>query len=166
MIETKESMNNVYLLTGGNEGNRTFHVQQAMANIEKYCGVILRHSGLYETAAWGITDQAAFLNQVLLISTGFEPSALMTRILEIETSMGRKRVKKYGPRTIDIDILFFNDEIIDEPGLKIPHPEIQNRRFVLEPMDEIAPGLMHPVLRKTISQLLAECPDQLDVKKI
>ena len=80
--------------------------------------------------------------------------------------MGRKRVRQYGPRTIDIDILFFNDEIIDEPSLIIPHPQIQNRRFTLVPMNEIAPGLIHPVLHKSIHRLLQECADPLDVKKI
>ena len=166
MPESTESMNKAYLLIGGNEGNRLSHVQQAVANIAKYCGDLVRESSLYETAAWGKTDQPAFLNQVILIQTKKSPADLMAAILDIEEKMGRKRLEKYGQRKIDIDILFYNQEIIDEPQLRIPHPEIQNRRFVLVPLQEIAPDWMHPVLHQTVSRLLETCPDTLDVKKI
>ena len=159
-------MNKAYLLIGGNEGNRLFHLKQAVTNIEIFCGEILILSSLYETAPWGRSDQPAFLNQALLIQTPLQAAALMQSILQIEEEMGRKRIEKYGPRSIDIDILFFNNDIIDQPQLKIPHPEIQNRRFVLEPMNEIAPSLLHPLLGKTIQELLSKCPDQLGVKKI
>jgi len=166
MTESTESMNQAYLLTGGNEGNRLSHLLQAITNIEKYCGEITVRSSLYESAAWGKTDQPDFLNQTLLLQTRLTAQNLMRTILDIEKKMGRKRVRQYGPRTIDIDILFFNDEIIDEPSLIIPHPQIQNRRFTLVPMNEIAPGLIHPVLHKSIHRLLQECADPLDVKKI
>jgi len=126
----------------------------------------MARSSLYESAAWGKTDQPDFLNQTLLLQTGLTAQNLMRTILDIEEKMGRKRIQQYGPRTIDIDILFFNEEIIDEPSLVIPHPQIQNRRFTLVPMDELAPGLIHPVLHKSIHQLLQECTDPLDVKKI
>ena len=159
-------MNNVYLLTGGNVGNRLSHLQQAITNIEEYCGEIIRKSSVYETAAWGKTDQASFLNQAILLQTDLDAEALMTNILFIEEKMGRQRAEKYGSRIIDIDILFFNDEIISTDSLHIPHPEIQRRRFVLEPMDELAPALIHPVLKKSIHQLLLECSDPLEVKKI
>ena len=159
-------MNKMYLLIGGNEGNRLLHLKQAVANIEIFCGDLLLQSSLYETAPWGKTDQPAFLNMALLIKTELDAEWAMKTILRIEEDMGRKRVEKYGSRIIDIDILFFNNDIVQLPQLKIPPPEIPNRRFVLVPMDEIAPDLIHPVFHKTIHKLLEECPDKLSVKKI
>ena len=159
-------MNKLYLSIGGNEGNRLSNLKQAVTNIEIFCGELLLQSSLYETAPWGKTDQPSFLNQALLIQTSHDPVSAMKIILEIEEKMGRKRTEKYGSRIIDIDILFFNNEILYLPQLKIPHPEIQNRRFVLVPMNEIASSFIHPVLKKTIRELLDECPDQLSVKKI
>lgn len=158
-------MNKAYLLIGGNEGNRQAHLNQAVQEIERACGKISLSSSIYETAAWGIHDQPSFLNQALLVNTPYESLALMNALLEIEEKLGRKRREKYGPRIIDIDILFFNEEIIDLPGLQVPHPELQNRRFALVPMNQIAPDLVHPLLKKTIRQLLDECEDTLDVKK-
>jgi len=158
-------MNNAYLLIGGNEGDRLVHLKEATERIAKYCGQIIRSSSLYETAAWGKTNQASFLNQVIVIKCNLTAPQLMDMLLEIEGEMGRKRAEKYGPRKIDIDILFFGNEIWDLPQLKIPHPEIANRRFTLEPMNEIAPTFLHPVLQRTMSQLLAESTDMLDVKK-
>lgn len=158
-------MNKAYLLIGGNMGNRLQNLGRS-ALLLKHHGWIRHESGLYETAAWGKTDQPDFLNQVFLIDTLLTPRGLLQAVLATEEKMGRKREEKYGPRIIDIDILFFNQEVIQEPGLVIPHPEIQKRRFALEPMNEIAPGLVHPVLKKTISQLLEECPDQLKVRKL
>ena len=159
-------MNKTYLLTGGNEGDRILHMQQARTNIELICGRILQISSLYETAPWGKTDQADFLNQVLLVETLRNPRSLLEAILSIEEKLGRRRTIKNAPRTIDIDILFYNRQVLDEPGLCIPHPRIAERRFVLEPMNEISPGFLHPVLRKTIHRLLLECTDELAVKKI
>ncbi|HEV3250718.1 MAG TPA: 2-amino-4-hydroxy-6-hydroxymethyldihydropteridine diphosphokinase [Puia sp.] len=159
-------MNKAYLLTGGNEGDRFHHMQQARANIEHICGQLLQVSSLYETAPWGKTDQADFLNQVMLIDTKFNPEELLRAILSIEEKGGRKRTVKNAPRTIDIDILFYNDLILEKPGLSIPHPRIADRRFVLEPLNEISPELVHPVIGKTIRQLLLECKDELRVKKI
>jgi 2-amino-4-hydroxy-6-hydroxymethyldihydropteridine diphosphokinase len=100
-------MNKAYLLTGGNEGNRLSHLLQAITNIEKYCGEITARSSLYESAAWGKTDQPDFVNQTLLLQTSLIAQDLMQKILDIEEKMGRKRIQQYGPRTIDIDILFF-----------------------------------------------------------
>jgi 2-amino-4-hydroxy-6-hydroxymethyldihydropteridine diphosphokinase len=159
-------MNKTYLLTGGNEGDRILHMQQARTNIELICGRILQISSLYETAPWGKKDQADFLNQVLLIETNMSPGELLESILSIEENLGRKRTVKNAPRTIDIDILFYNRQVIDQPGLCIPHPRIAERRFVLEPMNEISPDYVHPVLDKSIGQLLLECTDELEVKKI
>jgi 2-amino-4-hydroxy-6-hydroxymethyldihydropteridine diphosphokinase len=159
-------MNKAYLLTGGNEGDRHLHMQQARTNIELICGQVILISSLYETAPWGKPDQSDFLNQVLLVETILDPLALLKAILFIEKTGGRVRSEKNAPRTIDIDILFYDRLVLNEPGLSIPHPRIAARRFVLEPLAEISPDFVHPVLEKTISQLLLECTDELAVKKI
>jgi len=159
-------MNRAYLLTGGNIGNRKAMLQKAIQLLNEYCGKVTAESSLYETAAWGKTDQSAFLNQALELETGLNARQLIRKILKVEKLMGRARKEKYGPRIIDIDILLFNDETHDIPFLKLPHPEMQNRRFVLVPLAEIAAGIIHPVVKKTIKQLLADCPDKLHVKKI
>jgi 2-amino-4-hydroxy-6-hydroxymethyldihydropteridine diphosphokinase len=156
-------MNNVYLLTGGNLGDRKANLLQASNLIEQSAGCLVARSGIYETAAWGMTDQDAFLNQVLLIQTPLVSHKLLQTLLSIEEQMGRKRGAKFGPRVIDIDILFYNNEIIKSIDLTVPHPEIQNRRFVLVPLNEIAFSLIHPVFNKTINQLLVECKDPLKV---
>lgn len=158
-------MNKVYLLTGGNMGNREDQLATARTLIAAQCGTITNASQLYETAAWGNTDQPAFLNQALELETTMNARQLMRRVLKIEKMMGRIREEKYGPRIIDIDILLFNHEKHNYHFLKLPHPEMQNRRFVLVPLVEIAPGMLHPVLQKTAAQLLAECPDTLEVRK-
>jgi len=158
-------MNKVFLLIGGNMGDRLQNLHQAIALLSATCGPILQQSAVYETAAWGKTDQPSFLNQALLLTTDLQPAVLITTILSVEEKMGRRRMEKFGPRVIDIDILFYEEVVMHEPNLTIPHPQLQNRRFVLVPMQEIAPELMHPVLHKTITQLLQECPDKLPVKK-
>ncbi|MEO7536374.1 MAG: 2-amino-4-hydroxy-6-hydroxymethyldihydropteridine diphosphokinase, partial [Ferruginibacter sp.] len=122
-------------------------------------------SGIYRTAAWGNTDQPDFLNQVIIADTKLNASETLQQILSIEKLMGRIRTTRNAPRTIDIDILFFNKEIISEKNLTVPHPEIPNRRFVLVPLNELSPDLRHPVLNKSIHVLLAECADPLNVKK-
>ena len=165
-IPVIRDMNEAYLLTGGNMGDRTGFLKEARKKIEYECGRIVQSSALYETAAWGKEDQESFLNQVLQLETMLSPRDLLITILKIEESLGRKREVKYGPRTIDIDILFYNNEIIEEEGLHIPHPRLQDRRFVLAPLSEIAPHKIHPLLLKSIEQLLKECPDQLEVNKI
>ena len=159
-------MNKAYLLTGGNMGNREETLEKASTLIRQYCGNITASSSLYETAAWGNTNQAPFLNQALEIYTDLQPRPLLRQLLKIETRMGRTREEKYGPRIIDVDILFYNQEVHNYATLTLPHPEIQNRRFVLVPLNEIAAGFIHPVLKKTIAELLDECPDPLDVSKV
>jgi 2-amino-4-hydroxy-6-hydroxymethyldihydropteridine diphosphokinase len=158
-------MNNTYLLLGSNMGNSQEQLQTAIKLIEERVGKLIRQSSLYATAAWGNTDQPDFLNQVLIIETRFGAVETLDKLLEIEKKMGRVRTIKNAPRIIDIDILFFNDDIINEQQLTVPHPEIQNRRFVLTPLNELSPNLVHPVLKQPLSVLLQHCPDRLDVRK-
>lgn len=158
-------MNRAYLLTGGNLGNREDNLAKARELLNGQCGIIITASSLYETAAWGKTDQPAFLNQALAVDTLLTARQLLRRILKLEKQMGRVRKEKYGPRIIDIDILLFNEEKHDYKFLTLPHPEMQNRCFALLPLAEIAPGIIHPVFEKTIAKLLIDCPDELAVKK-
>jgi 2-amino-4-hydroxy-6-hydroxymethyldihydropteridine diphosphokinase len=158
-------MISVYLLLGSNLGNRLQYMQQATGYIEADAGHVVKQSGLYETQSWGKTDAPDYLNQVLLIQTLLAPQPLLSTLLNIETQLGRQRDEKWGSRTVDIDILFYGNEIINQPALTIPHPQLQNRRFTLEPLAEIAPELMHPVLHKTVEQLKSELDDTLQVKK-
>jgi 2-amino-4-hydroxy-6-hydroxymethyldihydropteridine diphosphokinase len=158
-------MNITYLLLGSNEGDRVLWFQKASGLIATTCGTITRTSATYETAAWGITAQPDFLNKVLELQTDLSPDDLLAALLHIETILGRHRNVKWGPRTIDIDILLYNNDVIDTPSLVIPHPFLHVRRFTLAPLAELIPAYIHPVLRKTILQLLDECPDKLEVHK-
>ncbi len=146
-------------------GDRKARLTEAVERLNKECGTVIATSSVYETAAWGKTDQPSFLNQAILLRTSMNARQLMRKILKVEKMMGRVREEKYGPRTIDIDILLFNGEVHNYPLLKLPHPEMHKRRFALMPLAEIAPDLKHPVLNKTITELLAVCPDELEVKK-
>jgi 2-amino-4-hydroxy-6-hydroxymethyldihydropteridine diphosphokinase len=159
-------MNDAYLLTGGNMGDREMNLARARELIGKRGGTIQKASGLYETAAWGKTNQPSFLNQALQVRTPLEPAEFLQELLKVEKEIGRIRLEKYGPRIIDIDILLYGNKILTSPQLTLPHPELPNRRFALAPLSEIAPALIHPVLHKTILQLLHECDDRLAVKKI
>jgi len=159
-------MNKAYLLIGGNIGNRKKNLGDAVNAIREQIGEVTQLSHLYETAAWGKADQPSFFNQALTVVTGLSELELLHSILYIEEQMGRRRLEKYGPRIIDIDILLYNDAMIDLPELKIPHPELVNRRFALEPLWEIAPAIIHPALNQSIDQLLQVCSDSLDVKKL
>lgn len=154
-------MNKLFLITGGNIGDRKRNLETAANLIEKRVGKIIIRSKIYETEAWGITDQTSFYNQVLVLESKFSPRQVLDTILKIEEEMGRKRTVKNAARVIDIDILFFNDAIVNEQNLIIPHPEIGNRRFVLSPLNEIAPQMVHPGLKKSMKQLLSETKDQL-----
>ena len=158
-------MNQAYLLTGGNMGDREQNLADAKDLINGQLGTITAASSLYETAAWGNTGQPSFLNQALELATSLNARQLIRRILKLEKQLGRERKEKYGPRIIDIDILLFNNEKHNYPLLKLPHPEMQNRRFALLPLAEIAAEKVHPVFKKTISQILTECKDELEVKK-
>src|SRR5581483_1173892 len=159
-------MNKVFLLIGGNMGDRLQNLRQAKAVLQQTCGPVVQESAIYETAAWGKTDQEAFLNQALVLETNLPARELLATILLVEEKLGRRRMEKFGPRIIDIDIIFYNDAVIDEPGLTVPHPQLPYRRFVLTPLNEIAPALVHPVLNKTIAELLLECEDGLEVRRL
>ncbi|MBL0882910.1 MAG: 2-amino-4-hydroxy-6-hydroxymethyldihydropteridine diphosphokinase [Chitinophagaceae bacterium] len=158
-------MNTAYLLTGGNMGNRLNNLRQAADFIQQKCGKIVAHSSIYETEAWGKTDQPAFLNQALQVETDLSPDALMQILLDIESLMGRVRTIKMGPRIIDLDILLINDLIQTSTLVTIPHPALTLRKFALLPLAEIAPQLMHPVEKKSVLELLQICPDILNVQK-
>jgi 2-amino-4-hydroxy-6-hydroxymethyldihydropteridine diphosphokinase len=169
----------VYLLLGTNIGDRLQHLQDACSLLSEYtlpereetnsgedpAIKIIRQSAVYETAAWGKIEQADYLNQAVQISTSLDPRALLTGVSSIETRLGRTREKIWGPRIIDIDILFYGRDIIREDKLVIPHPHLQDRRFVLAPLAEIAPGFIHPVLKKSIAGLLKVCADPLWVRE-
>lgn len=158
-------MNQAYLLIGGNMGNRPDNLEKAKSLLQEECGTIKKESSIFETEAWGINDQPAFLNQALLLQTRFSVTELMICILNVEKEMGRIRNEKFGPRLIDIDIIFFNSEIYSDSLVTVPHPEMHKRRFVLIPLTEIAEQLIHPALKKSCFELLCDCEDELIVKK-
>lgn len=142
------------------------YLSQARRAIQKRCGDIVAMSGIYETAAWGKIVQDSFYNQALTVQTPMGPENLLHEILNIEKELGRVRKEKMGPRVIDIDILLFGDQIIATETLSVPHPLLQERRFVLTPLAEIAAKTVHPILQKNITELLLLCPDTLPVQKI
>jgi 2-amino-4-hydroxy-6-hydroxymethyldihydropteridine diphosphokinase len=147
----------VYLSLGSNLGDRSANLRAAIERLGE-AGTIRAVSGFYETEPVEFRDQPWFLNCVVALETSDSPEALLQRALAIEQEMGRVRMKEKGPRSIDIDILLFGDRVVEERGLKIPHPAMQQRRFVLEPLAEIAPEALHPRLGKTARELLADLP--------
>jgi 2-amino-4-hydroxy-6-hydroxymethyldihydropteridine diphosphokinase len=160
----------VYLSLGSNLGDREAHLRDALARLGA-AGRVVAVSSFYETEPVELTQQPWFLNCAVALETGKTPSQLMTAILDIEEEMGRQRVQKKGPRSIDIDILLFDnvildDRIMDSKELTIPHPAMHQRRFVLEPLAEIAPDVLHPVLKKTIRELLDSLPAGQTVRRI
>jgi 2-amino-4-hydroxy-6-hydroxymethyldihydropteridine diphosphokinase len=159
-------MNNVFLLLGSNLGDRHLMLNHAIGHIENDVAPVIKASPVFETQSWVKTDAPDYLNQVIQVQTSLPAQIILEKILNIENALGRRREEKWGPRTIDIDILFYGQEIIDVPGLQIPHPELHKRRFTLAPLAEIAPGLIHPVLNKNILQLKSELKDSLIVKML
>jgi 2-amino-4-hydroxy-6-hydroxymethyldihydropteridine diphosphokinase len=158
-------MIDVYLLLGSNLGNRLQYLNLALACIVAEAGQLVEQSGVYETQSWGKANAPDYLNQVVLIRTQLAAKPLLKILLNIEQELGRLREERWGSRTIDIDILFYGDEIIDEPELTVPHPQLHKRRFTLEPLAEIAPQLVHPVMQKSVDILKSELDDTLQIKK-
>jgi 2-amino-4-hydroxy-6-hydroxymethyldihydropteridine diphosphokinase len=157
----------VYLLLGSNLGNKFAAIQDARHEIEKVFGKLKKYSSVYEAEPWGFLSEELFLNQVVLIDTNESPDKILDKILAIERKIGRDK-EQHGSksRIIDIDILLYGDEIINDPELTIPHPRMHLRNFALIPLMEIAPSRVHPLLHKTIEQIKSECPDKLRVKKL
>jgi 2-amino-4-hydroxy-6-hydroxymethyldihydropteridine diphosphokinase len=147
---------------GSNIGNRSHFLSEALEHL-KGLGDLVHVSSVYETAPWGNQEQQYFLNQAAELSTSLSPGDLMSALLEIEEKMGRQRTQKWGPRSIDLDIVFYGDQIIEQKELTIPHPQMHTRAFVLIPLLEICPDREHPVIKKTIWELYDECPDLSEV---
>ncbi len=152
-------MNQTYLILGSNIGDRSSYLAEARALIKKGVGSIQSVSSIYETEPWGKKKQHYFLNQALLVTTSLTAQQLIVHLQSIEERMGRLKREKWGHREIDIDILFFNDEVITDDNLIIPHPHISKRQFVLAPLAEIAPQFVHPIAEATIQELLERCTD-------
>ena len=161
----RETRNVAYLSLGSNLGDREANLRDAIARLGPL-GTVTAVSSFYETEPVDFLDQPWFLNCVALLETDLLPKTLLQRLLEIERSLGRERLQPKGPRLIDIDILLCGDKIIHEPGLTIPHPALHQRRFVLEPLAQIAPGVVHPILKKSAQELLTGLsPDRQVVKQ-
>lgn len=159
-------MNNVYLLLGANLGNPSQQLQSAAKMVAQQLGNIIARSEFYRSEAWGVEEQPDFYNQVLSVETDHTARETLHICQHIENTLGRVRKEKWGARVIDIDILYFNTEIIDSDDLKVPHPYLHLRRFTLLPLTEIVPNFVHPILGDTNDELLAQCPDTLSVFKI
>lgn len=158
-------MNVVFLGLGGNIGDREAYLERTRTYLEKECGLILKTSKIYETAAWGSDSNKKYLNQVIELHTPLGAQALLKKTLAIEKKLGRKRTKdRNASRTVDIDILFYNDLILNGPDLELPHPRIHLRKFVLIPFCDIAGDFVHPALKKSARSLLKKCSDTLEVK--
>ncbi len=158
--------NTAYLLLGSNLGDRKAVLRQAIQHISEQIGSIDAQSSVYETEPWGNTNQPGFLNLALEISTGLSAIQVLEKALSIEEQLGRVRLERWGSRIIDIDIIFYNADVIRiEDRLSIPHPEMQNRKFVLEPLCEIAPEFIHPVLNRSIKELFESLTDKSAVKR-
>jgi 2-amino-4-hydroxy-6-hydroxymethyldihydropteridine diphosphokinase len=153
-----------YLSLGSNVGDRETNLRQAIQQLS-VLGRVVAVSSFYETEPLEFTQQAWFLNCALALESAATPHQLLDQLLQIEKDLGRERSQKKGPRSIDIDILLFGDLVMNTPELTIPHPAMARRRFVLQPLDEIAPELRHPTLHKTIRELLAELPAGQKVQK-
>jgi len=160
MVET-------YLSLGSNLGDREGYLQYACGMIDKRIGVIMDKSSVYESSPWGFTSDNFFYNQVLCVSCNVEADELLHLVQQIEREAGRERLLAgYADRTLDIDILFYGDRVVTMPGLTIPHPHMTERRFVLEPLCELAPDFIHPVLKLPLHRLLEQCKDSLSVRKL
>lgn len=157
----------VYLSLGSNKGNRFLQLIKSILMInELEDSKVLRISSFYETEPYGVKNQSSFINQIVEVQTELNPFELHKHLLEIERTLGRTSKGDYQPREIDIDILFYNGEIIQTETLTIPHSDLHNRRFILEPLNELNPELVHPVFKKSVKELLSQINDSLSVTKL
>ncbi|HEY1025967.1 MAG TPA: 2-amino-4-hydroxy-6-hydroxymethyldihydropteridine diphosphokinase [Sphingobacteriaceae bacterium] len=159
-------MQDVYLMLGSNLGDRKAFLLEACKQIAERIGMIVSSSSLYETASWGRSDQPDYINQAVHLRTSLTALEVLNRALAIEAGLGRERLEKWDARVIDIDVLFYGTSIIEQPGLIIPHPHLHKRAFVLFPLREIAPSLIHPVLKTTITELCNNLADNSSVRPI
>ena len=160
-------MEKVYLCLGGNVGETRQYLEQAIELINSRIGRVTAKSGIYQSEPWGFKAEQMFLNQVVIVETELAPNAVLERCLQIETELGRTRSGNgYEPRTIDIDIIFFGNQIIKQPNLTVPHPLMHRRNFVLKPLCDVAPYFVHPILGLTISQLADVCDDKAVVRRL
>lgn len=160
-------INTVFIELGSNQGNRYELLQHAIQLLQKEGCKLLQQSSIYETPPWGFEAEQNFYNMVIKLATSKNAFELLHVLMEIETKLGRTRgIERYSSRTIDLDILFFNDEIIESTELSIPHERLHLRNFVLEPLNEISQDLVHPVFNKTINELMKQCTDEAICKKL
>jgi len=157
----------LYILLGGNLGDKQLIFSEARAMLSQQVGTITNQSAIYETEPWGFESTDIFWNQAIEMSTDLSPEEVLQQTQQIEQALGRiRKMNQYDSRTIDIDILFYGDQIIELKNLIVPHPRIQERKFALAPLSEINPELIHPIFLKNIQQLLEECTDPLKVEKV
>lgn len=156
----------IFLLLGANLGDRRHTLVDALEQITQRVGPVISASSFYETAPWGVTDQPSYLNQVLEVRSLLAPHAVLTTILDIERLLGRVRLERWGARLVDIDLLYYDQQMIDTPDLTVPHPRLHLRRFTLAPLAEIAPEFLHAGLQKSNRQLLEECEDDSEVVRL
>ncbi len=149
-------MTTIYIGIGSNLGDREGTCLKALEELEKRGIKVTKKSSRYETEPWGVRDQPKFINMVVEADTDLSPEEVLKVIKEIERNFGRRETLRWGPRVVDLDILFYNDLVIDEPDLRIPHPHMHERDFVLKPLSEIAPEAIHPLLKKTVREMLSE----------
>lgn len=167
IIKDAFKMELVYLEIGGNQGDRWLLLDKVKAMISSRMGAVLNESSVYETPPWGFESDMSFYNQALAVQTNLEPNILLSELQQIEKQLGRVRSEnRYDSRTMDIDVLFYGNQIIQTDNFTVPHPRMHLRKFVLDPLVEIASDVVHPVLHKTIRELWNECPDDSVCKRI
>lgn len=160
---------NVYILLGSNMGDRIGILETALGLILERCGEIVKKSPVYESEPWGFEAQQWFLNQVVIVKTALKPRQVMQALLDIEAELGRDRSqphKGYSSRPIDLDVVYFGSQVLDDPFITVPHPRLHLRKFVLLPLNDVAPDFIHPVMNATNKSLLENCPDNLKVRML